>query len=250
LSWKNYAKAGGGIIAWYIGWQLLDYVESLVHGMLQGSFPIPSETVIYGAIGIVVIILGSILLLASSPNLWQSFKSSILPLVFEGKIFGEKENKFLVGGTLCFKAQYRGNLKNGYFTTKIRPQELNTILDTGREYEWLPDYNTNIRRPEDPNKESGTLNGRGSGWLRKSHSSTWAHKIAFRYPPGKYTATLMVLDDTSPSVPLAFIPLTFTVLDEELHPMRGWTSQGKEIPAPRSMFVRKPRKRNWLGALR
>jgi len=201
----------------------LEQIESLIRGTLQGAFPIPSETIIYGVIGIVVIIVGSILL---AQNLWPSLKSSFLPSIFEGEIFGEKENKFLVGGTVCFKAKYRGNLKNGYFTTKIRPQELSTIHDTEREYEWLPDYNTNIRRPEDPNKESGTLNGCGSGWLRKFHSSIWGHKIPFMYPPGRYTGTLMVFDDTSPSVPLAFVPLTFTVLDEELLPMRGWTSRG------------------------
>lgn len=171
--------------------------------------------------------------------------------ILEAEIFGEPENKFLVGGTLCFRARYRGILKNGYFTTKIRVDVLSTIHDTEREYEWLPDYNTNIRKPEGPNKESGTLNGRGSGWLRKSHSSTWGHKIPFMYPPGRHEATLMVFDDTSPSVPLSKtdVPLIFTVLDEELLPMRGWTSQGQLIPAPRSMFVRKPMKRNWRGAL-
>jgi hypothetical protein len=162
----------------------------------------------------------------------------------EAEIFGEKENRFLVGGTVCFKARYRGSLKNGYFTTKIRPQELHTILDTGSEHEWLVDYNTNV------GIKKGNLNGLGSGWPRKFHKSVWGHKIPFMYPPGKYTATLMVFDDTSPDRPLDMIPLTFTVLDEELLRLRGWTKEGKEIPAPRSMFVKKPRRRSWLGTLR
>jgi len=161
-----------------------------------------------------------------------------------GEIFGEKENKFLVGGTICFRARYRGSLQNGYFTAKIRPEELHRILDTGREYEWLVDYNTCHERPTE-----GKLNGRGSGWLRKSHSSVWGHKIPFRYDFGRYTATLMVFDARNPSEPIEKITLTFTVLDEELTPLRGWTSDGQLIPAPRSMFVKKPRRRSWLGAL-
>lgn len=161
-----------------------------------------------------------------------------------GEIFGEKENKFLVGGTICFRARYRGNLQNGYFTAKIRPEELHRILDTGREYEWLVDYNTCHERPTE-----GKLNGRGSGWLRKSHSSVWGHKIPFRYDFGRYTATLMVFDARNPSEPIEKITLTFTILDEALTPLRGWTSDGQLIPAPRSMFVKKPRRRSWLGAL-
>jgi hypothetical protein len=209
--------------------------------MFQASIPIPSETIVYGIIGIAVIILGSIFL---AQSLWPSFKSSILPPIFEGEVFGEKENKFLVGGTICFKARYRGALKNGYFTAKIRPQELHAILDTGREHEWLVDYNTNVGK-------TGRLNGLGSGWLRKSHKSIWGHKIPFMYSFGKYTATLMVFDDTKgPDNPLETIPLAFTILDEELVPLRGWTNQGEEIPAPRSMFVKKPRTRSWLGTLR
>ena len=215
----------------------------MVRGMFQASFSIPSETIIYGIIGIAVLILGSIFLIQS---LWPSLKSSILPPVFEGEIFGERENRFLVGGTICFKARYRGHLQNGFFTTKIRPEELHAIFDTGREFEWLVDYNTN-----NPNTDTGTLNGRGSGWLRKSHKSAWGHKIPFRYSPGKYTATLMVYDDVrGRSEPKSTVPLTFTVLNEDLLPLRGWTGEGHLIPAPRSMFVRKPRTRSWLGTLR
>jgi hypothetical protein len=59
----------------------------------------------------------------------------------------------------------------------------------------------------------------------------------------------MVFDDTSPSVPLATVPLIFTILNEDMFPMRGWTSRGEMIPSGRSMFVKKPRKRNWLGTL-
>jgi hypothetical protein len=164
--------------------------------------------------------------------------------ILTGEIFGEKENKFLVGGTICFRARYRGNLQNGYFTAKIRPEELHRILDTGREYEWLVDYNTYASNPP-----WGTLSGRGSGWLRKSHSSLWGHKIPFRYSFGEYTATLMVFDARNPSEPIEKISLAFTILDEGLVPLRGWTSEGQLIPAPRSMFVKKPRRRSWLGTL-
>lgn len=219
----------------------MEQIESLVRGLLQASFPIPPETIVLGVIGIAVIIVGSVFLIQS---LWPSVKSSILPPIFEGEIFGENENKFLVGGTICFRARYRGNLQNGYFTAKIRPEELHKISDTGREYEWLVDYNTRVERPP-----KGMLNGRGSGWLRKSHSSVWGHKIPFRYDFGKYTATLMVFDDRNLSEPIEKVPLTFTILDEELTPLRGWTSDGQLIPAPRSMFVKKPRRRSWLGTL-
>jgi len=165
-----------------------------------------------------------------------------------GEIFGEKDNKFLVGGTLAFKAKYRGLLNNGYFTTKVRPQELDTILDTGRDYEWLVDYNTN--RGKIDGKETGGLNGFGSGWPRKSHKSAWGHKIPFKYPAGKYTVTLMVFDDRNHDKPMATVPLSFTVLDEKLAPLRGWTKDGQLVPPPRSMFVKDPRRRSWLGTLK
>jgi len=211
---------------------LLEYL-----GVKMSSLVLPTNT-LYLILAILGVVAFTAYLLYEGV---RAFKTHYRNLT--GEIFGEKENKFLVGGTVCFRAQYRGILKNGYFTTKIRPQELHAILDTGREYEWLVDYNTNVAN------RMGNLNGLGSGWPRKSHKSTWGHKIAFMYPPGKYTATLMVFDETSPDAPLDTIPLTFTVLDEELHQLRGWTKEGKEIPAPRSMFVKKPRRRSWLGTL-
>jgi hypothetical protein len=203
----------------------------------------PTGTV-YFAIAIVMVTIFSLYLLYEFYRMLRGYTQG-----FTGELFGEPENKFLVGGTLCCKARYRGYLKNGYFTTKIRPDILDTIHDTDRNYEWLPDYNTNCRRSENPDKESGRLNGRGSGWLRKSHNSIWGHKIPFMYPAGNYTGALMVFDDTSPSVPLATVPLIFTILNEDMFPMRGWTSRGEMIPSGRSMFVKKPRKRNWLGTL-
>ena len=113
---------------------------------------------ILGLIGIGTIIATVVLLVWSSGDFLSFTKSVLLPSVFEAELFGERENKFLVGGTICFKARYRGDLKNGYFTTKVRAQEFNTILDTGREYEWLADYNT-----FDWRTGTGKLNGRGSG---------------------------------------------------------------------------------------
>jgi hypothetical protein len=165
--------------------------------------------------------------------------------VLMGEIYGEKENKFLVGGTICFKARYRGILKGGYFTVKVRPPERHAIADTGRDHEWLVDYNTNDGTSS---TGRGMLNGQGSGWPRKSHTSSWGHKIPFAYPAGKYTATLMVRDSTS-SEPLKEVPLSFTILGEELIPLVGFTTQKTVIPN-RSMFVRKPRARSWLGTLR
>lgn len=173
----------------------------------------------------------------------------------KAEIFGEPENKFLVGGTLCFKAWYRGNLTHGFFTSIVRAEVLNTILDTGRDYEWLVDYNTNRHVVDLESKkawDTGLLNGRGSGWLRKAHRSTWGHKIAFRYPPGKYTVTVMLFEEKEhQSVLVVSVKdLTFTVLDEKLMPLRGWDKDGNLIPPPRSMFVKNPRKRNWRGVLK
>jgi hypothetical protein len=164
--------------------------------------------------------------------------------ILTGEIFGEPENKFLVGGTLCFKAQYHGNLQNGYFTTQMRVKPFSTIDDTGRTFENLVDYNT-----YDWRTGTGRLNGRGTGWLRKSHKSTWGHKIPFRYPSGKHTLSLIVLDKTSSGQPLAEFSLEFTILSEDLLELRGTTADSEQLPPNRSMFVSKPRKRNWLGAL-
>jgi hypothetical protein len=239
---KLLSSVSTGLITLSSALYILDFLG--VRSLSLPNFPISigSPLQILAIIGVFVFPAWIAYQMMRSTNL--RIKLGISPQALEGEIFGEKENRFLVGGTICFKARYRGNLKNGYFTTKIRAQELKTILDTGREYEWLVDYNTNV------GNRKGNLNGLGSGWPRKSHRSTWGHKIPFMYPPGKYTVTLMVFDDTSPDDPLDTIPLTFTVLDEELHQLRGWTKEGKEIPAPRSMFVKKPRKRSWLGTLR
>lgn len=251
------AVSGGGIeLAFLLLYTYSDTVRGFIDYLIISIFHIaPQDThnyVVSFAIALLIISVSIGILDYLSLDILALLKENITKTKveqhhtrsLEAEIFGEKEDKFLVGGTICFKTRYRGNLKNGYFTTKIRPQELKTILDTGREYEWLVDYNTNV------GNRKGNLNGLGSGWPRKSHRSTWGHKIPFMYPPGKYTATLMVFDDTSPDDPLDTIPLTFTVLDEELHQLRGWTKEGKEIPAPRSMFVKKPRTRSWLGTLR
>jgi len=191
--------------------------------------------------------------------LFPKLKSFLLPPILTAELFGEPDNRFLVGGTLCFKAEYRGNLTHGFFTSKVRPRELNVILDTGKDHEWLVDYNTNIPvtlLKKDGSKEywdTGNLNGHGTGWLRKSHRSTWGHKIAFNYPHGKYTVTVMLYEEKEhQSVIVGTVEdLHFTVLEEErLMPLRGWDKDGNLIPPPRSMFVRKPRKRNWFGRLK
>ncbi len=231
----------------YVALRFWEQVEALILS-LTGSSPLPSETMLLGLIGIASIAFAVVLLISSSRGLRSFLTSLLFPPSFEGEIFGENENKFLVGGTLGFKAEYRGLLNNGYFTTKVRPQELDTILDTGRDYEWLVDYNTN--RGKIDGKETGRLNGFGSGWPRKSHKSAWGHKIPFKYPAGKYTVTLMVFDDRDHDKPIATVPLSFTVLDEKLAPLRGWTKDGQLIPPPRSMFVKDPRRRSWLGTLK
>ena len=94
-------------------------------------------------------------------ELAQLLKGYLVPLT--AQLYGEEGNKFLVGGTLCFKARYQGDLKNGYFTTKIRTPEFESIRDTGREHEWFADYNT-----YDWRTKTGTLNGSGTGSLLSS----------------------------------------------------------------------------------
>jgi len=255
LSRKDWVEAILGFIAGYVGWQFLDYVKALLGAMLASGFSasLPYRTVILGIVGVGVICVAAILL---ALPLLPKLKAFLLPPVLTAELFGEPDNRFLVGGTLCFKAQYRGNLTNGFFTSKVRPEELDIILDTGKDHEWLVDYNTNIpvtNLTTGEHYDTGSLNGPGSGWIRKSHRSMWGHKIAFRYPPGKYSVTVMLYQEKEhQSVLVGTVKdLHFTVLEEEkLMPLRGWDKDGNLIPPPRSMFVRKPRKRNWFGRLK
>lgn len=217
---------------------LLDYL-----GFKMSSLVLPTNT-FYLILAILGVAVFTAYLLYEGVRAFRAHNQ-----ILTGEIFGENENRFLVGGTICFKARYRGELTNGYFTTEVRPEDPKIILDTGKDKEWLVDYNTNTRRPENPARESGTLNGPGSGWLRKSHSSTWGHKIPFMFPSGEYRATMMVYDDSSTD-PLDKVVLTFTVLSEDMMRLRGWTKDGQLIPPPRSMFVKDPRRRSWLGTLK
>jgi hypothetical protein len=102
---------------------------------------------------------------------------------FTVEFSGRHGTDFLVGENVRFEAKFRGDLKNGFFTCKVRPPEHAVLPDTKEDYVWWVDYNTN-----DYVVEKGQLHGHGSArflgfW--KVHKSVWGHKIPFEYPRGR-----------------------------------------------------------------
>jgi hypothetical protein len=162
----------------------------------------------------------SVLLMLTFP-LWLAYRK-LYPLFqdFAVGLSGRHRDDFLVGETVRFEARFRGELKNGFFTCKLRPPEHTTLPDSNEDYVWWANYKT-----YDEPRDLGLLNVRGSTrfllfW--KAHRSVWGNKIPFNYPAGKYRANIEVYNGDERGKPLRSIEMTFTVKHEELVPLLGW----------------------------
>lgn len=161
----------------------------------------------------------SVLLMFTFP-LWLAYRELYsLFQDFKVGLSGRYRGDFLVGETVRFEARFRGELRNAFFTCKVRPPEHTTLPDSDKDYVWWANYNT-----YDEPRRLGLLNGRGSTrfllfW--KVHRSVWGNKIPFNYPAGKYRANIEVYSHNERGKPFRSIEMTFTVKHEDLVP-RAW----------------------------
>lgn len=165
-------------------------------------------------------LLVSTLLMLGLPAWLIYRKLRLLSQDFAVELSGRHGDDFLVGETVRFEVRFRGELKNGFFTCKLRPPEHTTLPDSNKDYVWWANYKT-----YDEPKDLGLLNGRGSTrfllfW--KAHKSVWGDKIPFNYPAGKYRANVEVYNGDERGKPLRSIEMTFTVKHEDLVPLRAW----------------------------
>jgi hypothetical protein len=178
---------------------------------MDQPWPVPVHWLFFG--GLMILGLGVVLYDAG-------VRLRFWPPDFEVNLSGRHGTDFLAGETVRFEARFKGELKNGFFTCKLRPPEHTTLPDTNEDYVWWANYNT-----YDEPRRLGLLNGRGSArfllfW--KVHRSVWGNKIPFNYPAGKYRANIEVYSGDEGGKPLRSIEKTFTVKYEDLVPIRSW----------------------------
>lgn len=88
------------------------------------------------------------------------------------------------GGTIRFKARFRGELHNGLFTCKVRAPEDSILPDTKLDHVWWPAYDTVERSLERIGKVKG----------KKAHKVEWSSVIPTGYPPGEYRAFIRLYE--------------------------------------------------------
>jgi hypothetical protein len=192
-------------------WSGFQFVESLSARSLTSLLP-------QWDIRVVI----SVLLMLAFP-VWLAYgKLHSLFQDFAVGLSGRHVGDFLVGETVRFEARFRGELKNGFFTCKLRPPEHTVLPDTKKDYVWWADYKT-----YDEPKDLGLLNGQGSTrfllfW--KTHKTVWGNKIPFSYPAGKYRANVEVYNGDERGKPLRSMELTFIVKHEDLIPLCAWVA--------------------------
>jgi hypothetical protein len=208
--WGGLAMIVGGFVGAIMG-DVWAEIRSLVPRAIDQSWPIPLHWLFFGGLMIV----GLFVVLYD-----VGVKLHVWPQDFETRLSGRHGTDFLVGETVRFEARFRGELKNGFFTCKVRPPEHTILPYSNKDYVWWANYKT-----YDEPKDLGLLNGRGSTrfllfW--RAHKSVWGNKIPFDYPAGKYRANVEVYNGDERGKPLRSIEMTFTVKHEDLKALHAW----------------------------
>jgi hypothetical protein len=127
---------------------------------------------------------------------------------FEAEIVGKEP--FLLGGTIGFKASYRGKLERGFFTCRVVPPSGKSLPTEKKTYEYWPCYGT-FQHIE--NRDVGILKG------SKDYEYAWNPEIPKNYPEGEYTAFVGVYESTdSGNKCVKQKPFSFHVVDRKSIP--------------------------------
>ena len=105
---------------------------------------------------------------------------------FDAQIVGKEP--FMLGGTVGFKASYRGKLEKGFFSCRVVPPSGKSLPTERKTYEYWPCYGT-FQHIE--HHDVGILKG------SKNYEYAWNADIPKNYPDGEYTAFVGVYESSA-----------------------------------------------------
>lgn len=174
-------------------WVLTQVFPEATHTVIAQTFQASDIALVYQIITAVFLAASIILILIVVIILFDKFQTFIAEIV--GK------DRFLLGETMHFKAQFKGQLKRGLFICRVR-------LPNGK-IVWWPAFDT-FRHTKAG--DLGILSG------RKTHKAEWNVRIPKKYPTGKYEAQIGVWDRVagSDNKPVKERSVSFWVLDHRI----------------------------------
>ena len=171
----------------YVLTKLFGHVEALVWGFVVQTLP-PQETMLYGFVGIGVILATILLFVHNIRTLLRLWFSK----GFNAEVVGSKTLR--PGEFIRFKASFNGSLNSGFFTARIEaPEDLPDLVKReDKRKTWWPCYDSMIRE-RNPNTgeyvdKAGRLKGIGL------HEHQWPWKIPPDYPTGQYKACICLYE--------------------------------------------------------
>jgi hypothetical protein len=177
MGWKTTLGVGFGVV-WAAITFVTDLRPSYVIVLFDSLIPNAGYYMVYGVFAVFVIYLFAAATCVAYYSVFKRFFKR-----FSAEIVGKEP--FLLGGTIGFKASYKGKLEKGFFTCRVVPPSGGNLPTEKETYEFWPCYGT-FKHIE--NRDVGILEG------SKNYEYEWNAEIPRTYREGVYTAFVGVYE--------------------------------------------------------